>query len=176
MTEVPVWLALFWQFFLLCCISVGGTNTVMPDMHRYVVEEHAWISDRQFADLYALGQAAPGPNALWVTLVGLQIAGWQGAAATTLALLIPSTALSFAAVALHARNPHSTLGVALRRGLAPIAVGLMFASGWLLLRSASDVWQGYALTLATFVAVLRTRLNPLWLIAAGAGCGVAGFV
>lgn len=176
MTQAPVWLSLFWQFFLLCCISVGGANTVMPDMHRYVVEEHAWISDRQFADLYALAQAAPGPNALWVTLVGLQIDGWRGAVATTLALLIPSTALSFAAVALQARHPHSQLGTALRRGLAPIAVGLMFSSSWLLLRSASGEWQGYAITAATFVAVLRTRLNPLWLIAGGAACGVAGFV
>ncbi len=174
--EMPVWLALFGQFFLLCAISVGGTNTVMPDMHRFVVEEHGWISDRQFADLYALAQAAPGPNALWVTLIGLQVDGWRGAAATTLALLIPSTALSFAAVTLHARHPHSQLGIALRRGLAPIAVGLMFSSGWLLLRSASDQWQGYAITLATLVAVLRTRLNPLWLIAGGAACGVAGFV
>jgi chromate transporter len=176
MTQTPIWLALFWQFFLLSCISIGGANTVLPDVQRYVVEEHAWISDRQFADLYALAQAAPGPNALWVTLIGLQIDGWRGAAATTLALLIPSTALSFVAVALHTRHPHSVLGIALRRGLAPIAVGLMFVSGWLLLRSASEQWQGYALTLVAFIAVLRTRFNPLWLIAAGAASGVAGFV
>src|SRR5207237_266771 len=69
-------MALFWHFLLLGCIAVGGVSTVMPDMYRYVVDERGLVTARQFADLYALAQAAPGPNALWVTLLGLQAAGW----------------------------------------------------------------------------------------------------
>jgi len=167
---------LFWHFLLLSCLSIGGLNTVMPDMHRYVVEEHALITSREFADVYAIAQAAPGPNALWVTLVGLQAGGWLGALATTLALFIPATSFSLIAVTLHARNPDAPFALALRRGLAPVAVGFMLASAWLLVRSADHNWQGYAITLLTVVAVLTTRLNPLILISAGALVGIAGFI
>jgi chromate transporter len=172
----PVAAALFWHFLLLCSIAVGGTSTVMPDMYRFVVEQHGWLSASEFAELYTLAQVSPGPNALWVTLIGLQAGGWLGALATTLALLIPSVAFSLGAVALHARNPESRLGLAIRSGLAPLALGFMFAGAWLLLRSVGQEWQGYALTAATLVVVLRTRLNPLWMIGAGALAGVLGFV
>jgi chromate transporter len=168
--------ALFWHYLLLCSMAIGGTTAVMPDMYRYVVEEHAWITARQFADAYALAQASPGPNALWVTLVGLQAAGWQGAAATTLALLLPATTFSLLTVALHARNPNALLAVAVRRGLAPIAVGFVLSSSWVLLSSVNHDWHGYLLTLVVFALVLRTRLNPLWLLGAGAFAGIAGLV
>src|SRR5437868_10850971 len=87
-------LGLFWHFLLLGCLAIGGVSTVMPDMHRYVVEELGLVSAREFADLYALAQAAPGPNALWVTLLGLQAAGGLGALATTLGVLLPATTFS----------------------------------------------------------------------------------
>ena len=87
-------MGLFWHFLLLGCLAVGGVSTVMPDMYRYVVDEQGLVTGRQFADLYALAQAAPGPNALWVTLLGLQAAGWTGAIATTLGVLIPATIAS----------------------------------------------------------------------------------
>jgi chromate transporter len=169
-------MALFWHFLLLGCIAVGGLSTVMPDMYRYVVDEQALVTARQFADLYALAQAAPGPNALWVTLLGLQAAGWTGALATTLGVLIPATVFSLIASALHAQHADAPLALAVRRGLAPVALGFMLASGWLLLRSVGHGWQGYALALATFGVALGTRLNPLWLMAAGAAVGAAGLL
>ena len=102
-------MALFWHFLLLGCIAVGGLSTVMPDMYRYVVDEQGMVTARQFADLYALAQAAPGPNALWVTLLGLQAAGWTGAVATTLGALIPATVFSLIASALHAQHANAPL-------------------------------------------------------------------
>ena len=146
----------------------------MPGMYRYVVDERAMETARQFADLYALAQAAPGPNALWVTLLGLQAAGWTGAVATTLGVLIPATGFSLIASALHAQHADAPLALAIRRGLAPVALGFMLASGWLLLRSVEHGWQGYALALATLGLAIGTRLNPLWLLAAGALAGIAG--
>jgi chromate transporter len=167
-------MALFWHFLLLGCIAVGGVSTVMPDMYRYLVDEQGLVTARQFADLYALAQAAPGPNALWVTLLGLQAGGWAGAAATTLGVLIPATAFSLVASVLHAKHAHAPLALAVRRGLAPVALGFMLASGWLLLRSVEHGWQGYVLALVTFAVAIATRLNPLWLMAAGALAGIAG--
>ncbi len=168
--------SIFVRFFILCTFAGGGLNTVMPGIFHYVVDEQGWITARQFADLYALGQAAPGPNALWVTLIGLHIASWQGALAATLAMLLPGVMFSLAIVTLQARNPNAPFAIAFRRGLALIAIGLMFSTGWVLLRSVGHDWMGLAMTLATVFALLRTRLNPLLLLAAGALAGVIGVV
>jgi chromate transporter len=168
--------SLFLRFFILCTLAVGGLNTVMPGLFHYVVDEQGWLTARQFADLYAIGQAAPGPNALWVTLIGFQIASWPGAIAGTAAMLLPGTLFSLAMVTVQARNPNAPFAIAFRRGLAPIAIGLMFSSGWVLLRSVGHDWTGLAITFLTVAALLRTRLNPLILIAIGGLAGVAGLV
>ena len=165
---------LFFRFLILCTLAVGGLNTVMPGMFHYVVDEQGWLTARQFTDLYAIGQASPGPNALWVTLIGLQIGSWSGAIASTCAVLLPGIMFSLLMVTLHSRNRNSPFAIAFRRGLAPIAIGLMFSSAWVLLRSVGHDWIGLGITLLTVAAILRTRLNPLVLLAAGAVAGIAG--
>ncbi|MCC6473359.1 MAG: chromate transporter, partial [Burkholderiales bacterium] len=99
--------ALFFHFLLLACVSIGGTDTVVPDMHRYLVEANQWLTDQQFGDAYAIARAVPGPNMLYVTLLGWQVAGVAGAAATTLALAIPPFTLTLLVVRASARNPDS---------------------------------------------------------------------
>jgi chromate transporter len=168
--------ALFVRFLILCTLAVGGLNTVMPGMFHYVVDEEGWLTARQFTDLYAIGQAAPGPNALWVTLIGLQIGSWSGALASTLAVLLPGVTFSLVMVTAQSRNPNGRFAIAFRRGLAPIAIGLTFASAWVLLRSVGHDVAGLAITLIAVAAILRTRLNPLVLLAAGALAGMAGLV
>lgn len=173
-------IALFWHFLLLGCLAVGGVSTVLPDMHRYMVEENGLVTAREFADLYALAQAAPGPNALWVTILGLQAAGGLGAIATTLGVLIPASGFSLIASVLHARHADSRVALALRRGLAPVALGFMLASCWLLVTAVGHDWRTdwprFALVLAALMVALRTAINPLWLLAAGGALGVAGLV
>ena len=169
-------LALFVHFLMLSSMAVGGTHSVMPDMYRYVVDVHQWITGKQFVDAYALAQAAPGPNVMYVTLIGWQVGGWIGAAATTLALVVPSSAIAILFVKVSARNPGAPLGRAIRSGLAPIAIGLTFSSAWVLVRSINHSWQAYALTALVFAIVMRTRINPLLLLAGGALAGVVGLV
>jgi chromate transporter len=169
-------IGLFWHFLLLGCLAVGGVSTVMPDMHRYVVEELGLVTPREFADLYALAQAAPGPNALWVTVLGLHAAGGMGAVATTLGVLIPATSFSFVASVLHAKHADSPVALALRRGLAPVALGFMLASCWLLLNAVGHDWKSFGLALAALGVALRTDINPLWLLAGGGVLGIMGFV
>lgn len=169
-------LGLFVHFLLLGCLAIGGVSTVMPDMHRYVVEEMGLVTAREFADLYALAQAAPGPNALWVTVLGLHAAGGMGAIATTLGVLIPATTFSYVASVLHAKHADSPIALALRRGLAPVALGFMLASCWLLLVAVGHDWRSYALAAVALVVALRTDINPLWLLAAGGVLGVVGLV
>jgi chromate transporter len=172
----PDVLALFLHYLMLSAISVGGVQAVMPDMYRYVVEVHPWITGKQFADAFSLAQAAPGPNMMFVTLIGWQVAGWAGAIATTLSLVIPSAVFSLLVARLSERGTHASLGRAVRRGLAPIAIGFSLASAWILVRTVNHDWHGYLLTALTVAIVLRTRLNPLWLIAAGALAGMFGLI
>lgn len=162
------------HFALLSLLAIGGVSSVLPDMQRYLVEANHWLSERQFADAYALGQAAPGPNMMFVTLLGWQLAGGAGALVTTLATICPPILLTLAVTRLSAHNADAPLGRAIRAGLGPIAIGLTLSSGWILAHAADRDWRSTLLTLLTIVLMLRTRLNPLWLIAAGAIAGISG--
>ena len=164
------------HFALLSLMAIGGVSSVLPDMQRFVVEANHWLSERQFADAYALGQAAPGPNMMFVTLLGWQLAGWAGAVVATLAIICPPILLTLAVTRLTAHNPDAPLGRASRSGLSPIAIGLTLSSGWILAHSADHDWRSTLLTLLTIALMLRTRLNPVWLIAAGAIAGIAGIL
>ena len=168
--------ALFLYFLMLSFLAIGGAPSVLPEMHRYVVEIHGWMTSTQFAEIYTLAQVAPGPNVMYIPLLGWQIAGWAGAAATTIPMLMPSVTLALLVAHLHARNPKAAFGLAIRRGLTPITIGLILASAWILLPAANDDWRGHVLTAVTVVLVLRTALNPLWFLAAGAIAGVSGIV
>jgi len=168
--------ALALHLALLSLMAIGGVNAIVPDIQRYLVEANHWLSARQFADLYALGQAAPGPNVVFLTLIGWQLAGWSGATVATLASICPTFLLTLGATRFHAQNPDAPLSRAIRGGLGPITVGLTLSTGWILARSADHDWRGAALTLVTVALLLRTRLNPIWLIAAGAVAGIAGVV
>jgi chromate transporter len=168
--------ALGLHFALLSLMAIGGVSSILPDMQRYVVEANHWLSDRQFADAYALGQAAPGPNMMFVTLLGWLLSGWAGAIVATLALIFPPILLTLGITRLHANNPDAPLGRAIRGGLGPIAIGLTLSSGWILAQSVDHNWRTGLLTLLTVALMLRTKLNPVWLIAAGALAGVAGIL
>lgn len=169
-------LGLFLHFVMLSFIAVGGMHTTLPDMHRYVVDLHGWMSSRQFTDAFAIAQAAPGPNMMYVTLIGWQVAGWVGALATTVAVVLPSLGCTLAVLRWGARGLESRLGRAIRAGLAPVTIGFMFSSAWVLMHPAEPDWPMLAATAVTLALVLRTRLNPLWMIAAGALAGVAGLI
>jgi chromate transporter len=168
--------ALFLQFLALWFVAVGGPSSILPEIQRYIVEVHQLMTSAQFAELYTLAQVAPGPNFMYVTLIGWQLAGWAGAAATTMPLLVPATTLTLLVGHFNDRYPNAPIGRAFRRGLAPITIGLTFASATILMRAVNHDWRAYLITLVTVALVLRTSLNPLWLLAAGALAGIVGLV
>jgi chromate transporter len=168
--------ALFLYFMMLAFIAVGGAPSILPEMHRYVVEVHGYMTSAQFAELYALAQAAPGPNVMYVPLLGWHIGGWLAALAALLAMMVPSMTLTLGLAHLYVAHPKAAVGIAIRRGLTPVVVGLIFASGWILMPAVNETWRGYLLTLVTVLLVLRTSLNPLWLLGAGATAGMLGLL
>ena len=92
-TPNPIW-SLISTFGLMSLFAVGGANAAIPEMHRIAVDVHHWMSDRQFADIYAISQLSPGPNVLIVTLIGYAVAGFGGAIVATLAMCVPTAALA----------------------------------------------------------------------------------
>jgi len=168
--------AMFLHFLALWFVAVGGPSTILPGIHRYVVEVQQLMTSAQFAEIYTLAQVAPGPNVMYVTLMGWHLAGWAGAAATTIPLLVPATTLTLLVGHYNERYPNARIGRAVRRGFSPIVIGLMFASATILMRAVNHDWRGYAITLLTVAVVLRKSWNPLWLLAAGALAGILGVV
>ena len=165
------------DFAMLSLLSVGGASSVLPEMHRSLVEVHGWMSSREFTELYALAQASPGPNVLVVSLFGWQAAGLAGAIVTTLAMVVPSSVLTFYAD----RMLWRAAGAAAWReiidnALAPVTIGLIAASGVLVASANASHVTALLLTAACALVSWRTKFHPLWMIAIGALAGVGGLV
>lgn len=169
-------LELFTSFFLVAFVSFGGATAVIPELYRIAVNEHAWMSAQTFTELFAIAQAAPGPNVLIVTLIGQHVAGWSGAVLATLGMCLPMSVLVGILFKHWDRLQHWRGRAAIQLGVAPLAVGLVLASGVLIVRSAAPDWAGMALVALTIGLSQRTRLHPLWLILLGASLGLAGLV
>ena len=165
------WWSLFGHFLMLSLLSIGGAISTTPEMHRFIVEQQHWMTDEQFSASIAIAQAAPGPNLLFVAVLGWGVAGVLGMGVTMLGILLPSTTLTLAA-ARWGETRRETRGVqAFVSGMAPLTVGLVLSSGWVLGAPARTAWPLAALALGTVAVCVRTRISPLWLIAAG---GVVG--
>jgi chromate transporter len=167
---------LAWQFALLSFLAIGGVNALIPEIHRRVVGMEHWMTDTDFAQAFAIAQAAPGPNMLIVSVIGWKVSGVLGALVATVAICLPSSMLTFAVTHIWDRFREAPLRAAIQYGLAPVTVGLVLASGYILARTADHTWAAFAITGATVAATLATRLHPLVLLAAAAALGVAGFV
>ena len=171
---------LFGHFMVLSLLSIGGAMAAAPEMHRLTVTEHHWLSDAQFTSSIALAQAAPGPNLLFVAVIGWNIAGPLGVLAAMTGILIPSTTLALGA-SRWARERRESRGVrAFVNGMAPLTIGLLLSTGWVLaepfLRDPQQRLGALGLIAITVTVMLRTKWSPMWLIALGAVAGAAGLV
>lgn len=189
------WLDLFIHFTSLSLLAVGGAITTAPDMHRYLVGERGWLTDAQFTSSIAIAQAAPGPNVLFIALmgwnVGLNAGGglaggptaWAlalaGVLVTMVGILLPSTTLTYVAAQWGHRNRELRGVRAFKTGMAPIVIALLIATGWVLSAAHPDWrqhWPLWLLTTASALLVWRTRIHLLWLLGAGAVLGALGWV
>jgi chromate transporter len=163
-------------FAQLSLLGFGGVNAVLPEMQRQVVQVHGWMTGTEFAALYGLAQAAPGPNMLVATLIGWRVGGLGGALVATLSLCAPSSLLTFCAAQVWYRFREARWRAVVQRGLLPVTTGLIMASGVLLTDNTMSGWQTLVLTAAATVVFLRTRLDPLIVLAAGAALGALGLL
>jgi chromate transporter len=164
------------QFALLSLFAIGGAMAVVPEMHRQAVEVSQWMTERQFADLFAIAQAAPGPNIIVVTLIGYQAAGIAGALVATLAMCGPSCVITFYVSRTFDRFKDAKWRIVVQAGVVPVSVGLFAAGAFVIARAADKNLAALCITLATAAVAYWTRFNPLWLFAAAGLLGYAGFV
>lgn len=192
---VSDWLALFNHFLSLSLLAVGGAIITAPDMHRFLVDDNQWLTEQQFSSSIALAQSAPGPNVLFVGLMGWNVGlnagaglggGWISVALSAmgmvlglLGIMLPSSVLTYTTTRWAQRHRDNRGVKAFKLGMAPVVIALLVSTGWLLTAShneASRDWPLWLLTLIAMVLVWRTRIHLLWLIGAGALLGAMGWI
>ena len=169
-------LTLLWTFALMSLFAIGGANSAIPEMHRVAVDVRHWLTDRQFADMFAISQLSPGPNVLIVTLIGYTVAGVAGALVATLAMCVPTAVLAYYVSRLLMRSRHARWPAIIQAALVPLSIGLMGASGLIVALAADRTWTAVLVTAASAVLAFATRLTPLWLLLAGGCLGFAGVI
>jgi chromate transporter len=166
--DIRTLLALVLVFAPLSLLSIGGGASLLAEIEHQSVSVHAWTTQREFADLFAISRAAPGPGTMLSTLIGWKVGGLPGALTATVALYLPSSLLVYGAARLWGRGRGSVWHSAIERGLSPIAAGLILAGGIAVLRISPGgpaVWA--AAGLSTILILFRPLLHPLVLFAAG---------
>ncbi len=163
-------------FGVLSMFAVGGAVGAVPEMHRIAVDLHGWMTDRQFTDIFALSQLAPGPNVLIVTLIGYQVAGIPGAIVSTAAMTGPAGILAYVVGRTFERSRDAKWRVIVQAALVPVSIGLTAASATILSVAADKTLIAAGLTAGAALVALLTRFNPLWMLAVGACLGFAGVV
>lgn len=187
------WLDLFLHFAVLSLLSFGGTITTAPEMHRYLIDEKNWLTDASFSSSIALAQSAPGPNVLFVALLGWNVGinaaggmaagmgawalGCLGILATMAGVILPSSFLTYSATKWAHQNSKLIAVRSFKAGMSPIVIGLLLSTGWLLTAAHSNLstdWKLWLLTAVSIGLILKTRIHILWLIAAGGAIGATG--
>lgn len=172
--------SLFLHFLTLSLLSIGGAITTVPEMHRFLVDRTGRLTDETFTSSIALAQAAPGPNILFVAVLGYNVAGLTGAAAAMAGIMLPSSVLTVTATRWARANRANVSVQAFSAGMMPLTLGLIVATGWLLaapfLRADGHRWGTLALIATTVVLTLRTKIGLVWMVLAGGVVGAIGWV
>ena len=189
------WFDLFMHFAVLSLMGIGGAITTAPEMHRFLVDDKHWLTDESFSSCIALAQSAPGPNVLFVALMGWQVGinaggglsagatawwlGLLGVILTMLGIMLPSSILTYKATKWAQVNRDLIAVQSFKSGMAPIVIGLLVSTGWLLSAAHRDFSQDWKIWLITAMAsglMLKTSIHLLWLVAAGGIMGAAGLL
>ena len=171
MNTLPAAAVLIAHLLLLSSISFGGFPTVLPNVHE-LAAANGWLTDREFADLFAVSQVMPGPNMiLMMSFIGLKVGGIAGAIGSALATFGPPCVIYYISYGLWDRFREMPWQRIVRRALAPLTIGLVIAGGYVTARAGDAGWSSATITGAVVALTLWTRISPLWVLMAGAVLG-----
>ena len=189
LTDLGNLFQVLWEFLSLSLFSLGGGNTLLAEYHHLAVNQFCWLTDAQFADIYALAEAAPGPSSMLVGLLGLGAAWKEGVGwgllsgyGAEVAILLPSTLLMVVACLSWRKLEHSPWRIAFERGMGPITLGILFAVGIKIVRTADTTRAGdlsvpgVIVSVIVCVLMLRTKISPLWFMAFAGVLGGLGII
>ena len=163
-------------FLQMSLLAFGGANTILPELQRQVVVQNHMMSDQTFAALFALAQAAPGPNMMVISLIGWNVAGLSGAILTMVCAVTPSSVLTFLVARAWYRFRDAPWRRAIQRGLLPVTAGLLLSSAALLIKATTLDWSLGLLTAAVTVLLMTTRIHPMLVLGGAAALGAVGLV
>jgi chromate transporter len=181
---VSTYLHIVGLFGMLSLLSIGGGNAVLPEMHLRAVHDDHWLTDSQFADVFSISQTAPGPSILIVAMVGYAAGlpvggvagGILGGVIATAAMVIPAASLVYVITQFWQRAKDSKWRIAVEKGFAPLTVGLILATSLVMSRAADHDWRAYTLTGVCTLIFVRTKINPLFIVAVAGVIGYFGIV
>jgi len=159
---------LFSVFAPLSLVTVGGGQTTLAEIQRQVVNVHHWMDAQQFLNAFAIARLAPGPGSLLVTLIGWQVSGFWGAVVATVGIFGPTAFLIYGVAYVWKRHRGARWQIALETGLRPVAAGMIMAAVYVLFLALEGGWAARSIAIVSTALMLRTKLNPLILIGAGA--------
>jgi chromate transporter len=161
-------LQLFWLFALLSMVAFGGGAGVIPDIQRAAVDTHHWLTAKEFLDLFAISRTAPGPGSMIAVLVGQKAAGVAGGVVAFIAMFGPSSLVVYAVARFWNRAARKPWRAVVERALAPVGIGMTFATGLSLARGTEHELLSYAITAGATLTFAFTSVHPILLLATGA--------
>ena len=181
-----LWADLFLHFVVLSMISFGGVTTTVPEMHRYIVDYQHWLTEVEFTNYFVLARVSPGPNVIFVGLlgwgIGFSVGGIPsavlGMVASIVGILLPSTVVVSLASRWITNNKNRVSVQAFRQGMAPVVISLMLSTGWILAieQKTSNDWCYWTLIAVAVLVMIFSRISLLWLFALGGLVGALGWV
>ncbi|MCU4414194.1 chromate transporter [Acinetobacter sp. WU_MDCI_Axc73] len=159
-------------FTHLSLLAFGGGNAILPEMQYQVVTVHQWMTAEQFSSLFAISQAAPGPNMMIVPLVGWHVAGLAGLVVTSIAKFGPSSVITVYALKFWQRFKDHSFRPRFEKALKPVTVGLVLVSAWIIAQASAQNILLMIIVISTTALGLIKKIHPLWIMVLGAGLGV----
>jgi chromate transporter len=164
---------LFGAFLKIGALLFGSGYVLLAFLQRDFVVSYGWLTEGQLLDAIAVGQITPGPLFTTATFVGYLLRGVPGAVVATVAIFLPAFVMTAVLEPVIARLRNQPLTAAALDGLNAAAVALMAGVTWVLGRDAVVNLPTALLAGGALLALLRWRVNPVWIMAAGAACGLA---
>jgi len=164
-------LELFLYFGLLSLLAVGGVSSIMPEMQRIVVESRGWVNAAEFTQLFAISQAAPGPNVLICSLIGWKLAGISGALVALAGICGPAALLAWWIGGVWERFRDAPWRILVQRALQPVSIGFVIAGGYVIATPEGLDWRNALIAAASAATLYATRVSPLRILAAGGASG-----